>query len=64
MGSGTLIETKRAASLLRDGVDPALLEPPINMLRLGVHPSGLPSISSMTVACNAPLIHQLKRKSR
>jgi hypothetical protein len=34
------------------------------MLRLAVHPGGLPSISSMTAACNVPLIHQLKRKSR
>jgi hypothetical protein len=34
------------------------------MLRLGVHPGGLPKISSMTAACNAPLIQKLKRKSR
>jgi Aldolase/RraA len=34
------------------------------MLRLAVHPGGLPSISSTTAACNAPLIHRLKRKSR
>jgi transcriptional regulator with XRE-family HTH domain len=58
------IESNRAASLLWDGVDPELLKPPINMLRLGVHPGGLPRISSMTAACNAPLIHRLKRRSR
>jgi transcriptional regulator with XRE-family HTH domain len=63
-GLWNLIEANSAASLLWDGVDPALLEPPINMLRLGVHPDGLPRISSMTAACNAPLIHQLRRKSR
>lgn len=63
-GLWNLIESNRAASLLWDGVDPALLEPPINLLRLGVHPGGLPRISSMTAACNAPLIHQLKRRSR
>jgi transcriptional regulator with XRE-family HTH domain len=63
-GLWNLIEANPAASLLWDGVDPALLEPPINMLRLGVHPGGLPRISSMTAACNAPLIHQLRRKSR
>ena len=63
-GLWNLIEANRAASLLWDGVDPALLEPPINMLLLAVHPGGLPSISSMTAACNAPLIHQLKRRSR
>ena len=63
-GLWNLIEANSAASLLWDGVDPELLEPPINMLRLGVHPGGLPRISSMTAACNAPLIHRLKRRSR
>jgi transcriptional regulator with XRE-family HTH domain len=63
-GLWNLIESNRAAALLWDGVDPALLEPPINLLRLGVHPGGLPRISSMTAACNAPLIHRLKRRSR
>jgi transcriptional regulator with XRE-family HTH domain len=63
-GLWNLIEANRAASLLWDGVDPELLEPPINMLRLGVHPGGLPRISSMTAACNAPLIQKLRRKSR
>jgi transcriptional regulator with XRE-family HTH domain len=63
-GLWNLIDANSAASLLWDGVDPALLEPPVNMLRLAVHPGGLPSISSMTAACNAPLIHRLKRKSR
>jgi transcriptional regulator with XRE-family HTH domain len=63
-GLWNLIEANRAASLLWDGVDPELLEPPINMLRLGVHPGGLPRISSMTAACNAPLITKLRRRSR
>jgi len=63
-GLWNLIEANPAASLLWDGVEPALLEPPINMLRLAVHPGGLPRISSMTAACNTPLIHQLRRKSR
>jgi transcriptional regulator with XRE-family HTH domain len=63
-GLWNLIEANSAASLLWDGVDPALLEPPINLLRLAVHPGGLPSISSMTASCSTPLIHQLKRKSR
>ena len=63
-GLWNVIDSNQAASLLWDGVDPALLEPPINMLRLGVHPDGLPRISSMTAACNAPLISKLRRKSR
>jgi transcriptional regulator with XRE-family HTH domain len=63
-GLWNLIDSNEAASLLWEGIDPQLLEPPINMLRLGVHPGGLPRISSMTAACNAPLIQKLKRKSR
>ena len=63
-GLWNLIDANAAASLLWEGVDPKLLEPPVNMLRLSVHPGGLPSISSMTAACSLGLIHQLKRKSR
>src|SRR5262245_49135277 len=63
-GLWNVIESNRAASLLWNGVDAELLQPPINLLRLGVHPDGLPRISSMTAACNAPLIHRLKRRSR
>jgi transcriptional regulator with XRE-family HTH domain len=63
-GLWNLVEANAAAALLWDGVDPELLTPPVNMLRLAVHPGGLPRISSMTAACNTPLIHQLKRRSR
>jgi transcriptional regulator with XRE-family HTH domain len=63
-GLWNLIDANSAASLLWEGVDPELLKPPMNMLRLSVHPGGLPSISSMTAACSLGLIHQLKRKSR
>jgi transcriptional regulator with XRE-family HTH domain len=62
-GLWNLIEANGAASLLWEGVDPELLEPPINMLRLAVHPGGLPKVSSMTAACNAPLITKLRRRS-
>ncbi|MGH3127232.1 MAG: helix-turn-helix domain-containing protein [Gaiellaceae bacterium] len=63
-GLWNLIESNSAASLLWEGVDRALLEPPVNILRLAVHPGGLPSISSMTAACSAPLVHRLKHKAR
>jgi len=52
-GLWNLIESNRAASLLWDGVDPELLGPPINMLRLGVDPGGLPRISSMSDAADS-----------
>jgi transcriptional regulator with XRE-family HTH domain len=63
-GLWNLIDANDAASLLWTGVDPELLKPPVNMLRLSVHPHGLPSVSSMTAACSVPLIQQLRRKSR
>jgi transcriptional regulator with XRE-family HTH domain len=63
-GLWNLVEANNAAALLWDGVDPELLTPPVNMLRMAVHPGGLPRISSMTAACNTPLIRQLKRRSR
>jgi transcriptional regulator with XRE-family HTH domain len=38
----TLVATNKAVALLLAGVaDPKLLEPPINVLRLGLHPKGL-----------------------
>ena len=63
-GLWNLIEANPVASLLWDGVEPALLRPPVNILRLAVHPDGLPRISPMTPACGLPLIHKLKRNSR
>src|SRR4029079_13652874 len=63
-GLWNLVEANRAAELLWDGVDPELLEQPINLLRLGVHPGVLSRIASMDDSCNAPLIHRLKRRSR
>lgn len=63
-GLWNLIEANEAAAILYDGVAPELLEPPVNMLRLAVHPDGLPRISSMTPACSTALVHHLKRKSR
>ncbi|HMG25953.1 MAG TPA: helix-turn-helix transcriptional regulator [Acidimicrobiia bacterium] len=63
-GLWNLIEANAATSLLWDGVDPDLLKPPVNMLRLAVHPDGLPSVSSLTPACSTPLIRQLRQRSR
>jgi transcriptional regulator with XRE-family HTH domain len=35
-----LVATNSAADVFLDGVAPALLEPPVNMMRLGLHPDG------------------------
>jgi transcriptional regulator with XRE-family HTH domain len=37
----TIVARNRSASILAEGVDPALLIPPINALRLALHPRGL-----------------------
>ena len=36
-----LVEANAAVAALLEGVDPALLEPPVNVLRLSLHPRGL-----------------------
>lgn len=36
-----LVAANAAVPLLLDGVSPALLQPPVNVLRLGLHPDGL-----------------------
>jgi transcriptional regulator with XRE-family HTH domain len=44
----TLITTNKAVAPLLGGVDPLLLQPPINVLRLSLHPQGLaPQIANL-----------------
>ena len=38
---GEMVAANDALELLTDGADPALLEPPVNVLRLALHPGGL-----------------------
>ena len=58
-----IVETNRAAALLTHGVDPTLLVPPINALRLGFHPGGLPSISTPSTANNIGFLQRLHRQA-
>jgi transcriptional regulator with XRE-family HTH domain len=39
--SWQMVAANRSVALLTDGVAPDLLEPPVNVLRLGLHPRGL-----------------------
>jgi len=44
----TLVAANGALGLLLDGVDPSLLAPPVNVLRIGLHPLGLaPRIANL-----------------
>jgi len=58
-----LVAANTAADILWDGVDPGLLAPPVNMLRLSTHPEGLPRISTATPACSRSLITRLRRRA-
>jgi transcriptional regulator with XRE-family HTH domain len=45
----TLVAANRAVTVLLAGVDPSLLEPPVNVLRVSLHPRGLaPRIVNLT----------------
>jgi transcriptional regulator with XRE-family HTH domain len=37
----TLVSANRAVGMLLEGIDPAMMQPPVNVLRLSLHPSGL-----------------------
>ncbi len=58
-----LLAANDAADLLTDGVDPGLLEPPVNVLRLAFDPGGLARISVPSPACNLAFFQRLRRKS-
>src|SRR3712207_7983685 len=43
-----MVAGNRAVALLTDGVAPGLLEPPVNVLRLSLHPDGIaPRIANL-----------------
>ena len=47
-GRWTLLQANTAATALFDGIDPAMLAPPLNVLRLSLHPQGLaPRIANL-----------------
>jgi len=57
-----LVDANAAVSALLDGVDAALLEPPVNVLRLSLHPRGLaPRIVNLG-QWRAHLLEQLRRR--
>lgn len=58
----TLVATNAAARLFLDGAAPHLLEPPVNMLRLGLHPDGLaPRVVNLSEV-RAALLARLRRQ--
>ena len=56
-----LVLANAAVTALLDGVDPALLAPPINVLRLSLHPDGLAPAIVNLAAYRATILGRLRR---
>jgi transcriptional regulator with XRE-family HTH domain len=61
---GDVVLTNRAVGPLLEGADPALLGPPVNVYRLGLHPAGLASRIRDRPGWTAHLVHRLTRLAR
>jgi transcriptional regulator with XRE-family HTH domain len=60
-----LIQANRPMELLTshyEGIDPALLEPPVNILRVGLHPNGLAPILSNLRRWREHFLNRLERQ--
>jgi transcriptional regulator with XRE-family HTH domain len=58
----TLVATNDVAWPLLEGVDPGLLEPPINVLRLSLHPDGLASRIANLGQWRAHILHRVRQQ--
>ena len=59
-----LVAGNRGVPLLTDGVDPALLEPPVNVLRLSLHPRGMAPRIRNLAQWRTHVLHRLAREAR
>jgi transcriptional regulator with XRE-family HTH domain len=60
----TLIAANASVPLLMGGVDPKLLKPPVNVMRLGLHPDGLAPRIANLAAWKAHAVERLRRQHR
>lgn len=58
----TLVASNRAVAPLLIGADPALLRPPVNVLRLSLHPDGLAPRIANLVEWRAHLLDRLRQQ--
>jgi hypothetical protein len=58
-----LVLANKAIDVFLDGVDPSLLRPPINMMRLGLHPGGLARRISNLTQVRGYLLPRLARQA-
>jgi transcriptional regulator with XRE-family HTH domain len=61
---GDVVLANRAVGPLLEGADPALLGPPLNVYRLGLHPGGLAPRIRDRAGWTAHLVHRLARLER
>src|SRR3954447_17659773 len=59
-----LVAANRGVPLLTDGADPRLLEPPVNVLRLSLHPDGMAPRIRNLAQWRAHVLHRLAREVR
>ncbi|SHG46818.1 Transcriptional regulator, contains XRE-family HTH domain [Kaistia soli DSM 19436] len=59
----TMIEANAAVASLIEGVDPVLLRPPVNVLRLALHPAGLAARTVDFLAWRGHLLGRLAREA-
>lgn len=57
-----LVAGNRALPLMLEGVDAALLEPPVNVLRVALHPNGLAGRTANLAEWRAHLFERLRRE--
>lgn len=60
----TLIEANESATLFTSAAAPALLEPPVNVLRLSLHPDGLAPYIVNLAEWRTHLLHRLDRQAQ
>ena len=58
----TMVAANAAVALLIAGADPSLLAPPVNVLRLSLHPKGLSSRIANLAEWRAHLLERLRRQ--
>src|SRR3954452_22870085 len=60
----TMVAGNRGVPLLTTGADPRLLEPPVNVLRLSLHPDGMAPRIRNLAQWRAHVLHRLAREAR
>jgi transcriptional regulator with XRE-family HTH domain len=59
----TMLDANRAVAPLLDGVSPALLRPPVNLMRLALHPEGIAPRVANLAEWRAHILERLRRQA-